>query len=310
MKRTPLWIFVAAVGVQLAALGLCAWVMEHWPLRAEPKRKPEPEPAAAPEAAAPAPAAEESPPAPASEEPAPAPAPEEPAPAASPEPSAVTAPVEPAVAESPVVPDDPSRLTAAEVALIRQLLREPSPSAEPTGAPQPPALPEPAAPVEPAAPRPEDVPATPEATAVPPEPAATPPYPGSGRATVRAIDPPPRPVLGVPPHGVEPPLPAVPRYITEPADAATQVVTGTIGDRSVTFGFYPDGNIRFVDVDGGRYTGKAESARARMHEVDGDRAFTVQIGVDAAGRLQATFSGGLHRAATFPLEPLVGWSAA
>ena len=127
---------------------------------------------------------------------------------------------------------------------------------------------------------------------------------------MRAIDPPPRPVLGVPPHGVEPPLPAVPRYITEIADAATQVVTGTIGDRSVTFGFYPDGNIRFVDVDGGRYTGKAESARARMHEVDGDRAFTVQIGVDAAGRLQATFSGGLHRAATFPLEPLVGWSAA
>lgn len=302
MKRTPLWIFVAAVGVQLAALGLCAWVMEHWPLRAEPKRKPEPEPAAASEAAAPAPA---------SEEPAPAHASEEPAPAASPELSAVTAPVEPAVAESPVVPDDPNRLTAAEVALIRQLLREPAPpAAEPTGAPQPPASPEPAAPVDPAALRPEHLPATPEATGLPPEPAATPPYPGSGRATVRAIDPPPRPVLGVPPHGVEPPLPAVPRYITEPADAATQVVTGTIGDRSVTFGFYPDGNIRFVDVDGGRYTGKAESARARMHEVDGDRAFTVQIGVDAAGRLQATFSGGLHRAATFPLEPLVGWSAA
>lgn len=295
MKRTPLWIFVAAVGVQLAALGLCAWVMEHWPLRAEPKRKPEPEPAAAPEA------------------PAPAPVPEEPAPVASPlEPAAMT-PVEPAVAESPVVPDDPTRLTAAEVALIRQLLREPGPSVpERAVAPQasPPASSEPAAPVEPVDSRPEPSPPAPEPAAVPPEPAATPPYPGSGRATVRAIDPPPRPVLGVPPHGVEPPLPAVPRYITELADAATQVVTGTIGDRSVTFGFYPDGNIRFVDVDGGRYTGKAESARARMHEVDGDRAFTVQIGVDAAGRLQATFSGGLHRAATFPLEPLVGWSAA
>ncbi|MEO7039907.1 MAG: hypothetical protein ABI186_07770, partial [Candidatus Elarobacter sp.] len=134
--------------------------------------------------------------------------------------------------------------------------------------------------------------------------------PGRGGATVRAIDPPPRPVFGPPPHGIEPFQPEIPPFITEVADGTTQLVIGRVGDRSVHFGFYPDGNIRFVDVDNARYTGKAESARARMLEVGGDRSFTVQIGVDVAGRLQATFTGGLHRAATFPLEPLVGWSAA
>src|SRR5579885_2843006 len=29
MKRTPPWVFVAAVGVQLAALALCLWAMER-----------------------------------------------------------------------------------------------------------------------------------------------------------------------------------------------------------------------------------------------------------------------------------------
>ena len=68
--------------------------------------------------------------------------------------------------------------------------------------------------------------------------------------------------------------------------------------------------MRFVDADGGRYAGKVESARARMREVDGTRAFTVQIGVAADQRLQATFTGGAHDAETIALEPLVGWSVA
>ena len=102
---------------------------------------------------------------------------------------------------------------------------------------------------------------------------------------------------------------AIPRFITELADATAQLVRGAADGGSLAFGFYPDGNIRFVDVDGGRYAGKAESARARLREVDGMRAFTVQIGVAADGRLQATFTGGTHDAETIALEPLVGWSA-
>jgi len=52
------------------------------------------------------------------------------------------------------------------------------------------------------------------------------------------------------------------------------------------------------------------SGRARMREVDGTRAFTVQIGVAADQRLEATFTGGAHDAETIALEPLVGWSVA
>jgi hypothetical protein len=96
----------------------------------------------------------------------------------------------------------------------------------------------------------------------------------------------------------------------EAADPTTQIVRGRAGEGSLAFGFYPDGNIRFVDVDGGRYAGKAESARARMREIDGMRAFTVQIGVGVDQRLQATFTGGTHDAETIALEPLVGWSVA
>jgi hypothetical protein len=47
-----------------------------------------------------------------------------------------------------------------------------------------------------------------------------------------------------------------------------------------------------------------------MREVDGTRAFTVQIAVDGQQQLQAVFTGGLHDAETLPLEPLVGWSVA
>jgi hypothetical protein len=99
-------------------------------------------------------------------------------------------------------------------------------------------------------------------------------------------------------------------FLTEEADASSQVLRGEASGRTVAFGFYADGNIRFVDVDGGRYAGKADSARARMREVEGTRAFTVQIGVAADGSLQATFTGGLHDAETLGLEPLVGRSVA
>jgi hypothetical protein len=131
---------------------------------------------------------------------------------------------------------------------------------------------------------------------------------------VQAVAPlPPGPMFGPPParppeaEGGTP----VPAFIVECAEPTTQIVGGSAGETGrLAFGFYADGNMRFVDVDGGRYAGKVESARARMREVDGSRAFTVQIGVAADKRLQATFTGGGHDAETIALEPLVGWSAA
>ena len=120
------------------------------------------------------------------------------------------------------------------------------------------------------------------------------------------------PMFGPPP--VRPPEPGnlapVPAFVVEAADETTQILGGSSGNGRLAFGFYADGNTRFVDADGGRYAGKVESARARMREVDGTRAFTVQIGVAADKRLQATFTGGAHDAETIALEPLVGWSVA
>jgi hypothetical protein len=129
-----------------------------------------------------------------------------------------------------------------------------------------------------------------------------------------APEPPPRPMFGPPPerppesHAAD--VAVVPPFIVEPADEAAQIVGGAAGAGRFAFGFYGDGNMRFVDVDGGRYAGRVESARARMREIDGTRAFTVQIGVAADQRLQATFTGGAHDAETIALEPLVGWSVA
>lgn len=215
MKRTPPWVFVAAVGVQLAALGLCVWAMERW-LRAADE-----EPAAA-----------------------------TPPPPAEPETQRAALPPAPA-------------LTALDEAFAR--IPEPHAARvpEPVGEPEPP---------------------------------------------LAAADP-PRPIFGPPPE--RPPEPeVVPSFIVEAADPTSQLVAARAGDGRLAFGFYPDGNIRFVDVDGGRYAGKAESARARMREIGGMRAFTVQIGVTDDGRLQAIFTGGNHDSETFPLEPLVGWSVA
>ena len=145
-----------------------------------------------------------------------------------------------------------------------------------------------------------------------PAPLAPPPEPEQ-LPIVQAVAPlPPAPMFGPPP--ARPPeatgLAPVPPFVVEPADATTQIVGGRAGAGGFTFGFYGDGDMRFVDVDGGRYAGKVDSARARMREVDGTRAFTVQIGVAADKRLQATFTGGTHDGETIALEPLVGWSVA
>jgi hypothetical protein len=248
MKRTPVWVFLAAAAVQLAALEFCVWAMELalgkrdvWPVKGLI-----PEPAVRPEAAVP-------------------------------DRSAATAP-SPAAADVRFAP-------------------EPAPSQSP---PPPPSAPPPAHPPPQAA-------APPQAAPAPPPPAPPPPPPAP------AVHAPPLdgPRFGPPPPRTAPePNGALPRFITEIADDTSQLARGTIGGGTVAFGFYPDGNIRFVDVDGGRYVGQAESARARMREVDGTRSFTVQIGVAADGRLQATFTGGAHDTETAPLEPLVGWSVA
>ncbi|MDB5092962.1 MAG: hypothetical protein JWO85_1063 [Candidatus Eremiobacteraeota bacterium] len=199
MKRTPLWVFVAAVGIQIAALGLCIWAMEDFGHL-------EDDADAAPEAK----------------------------------------PVPPAPAVLNPAPD----LVSAEVAFARQPAPEPA-----------------------------------------------------------AAAPPQAPLFGPPPARMAEPESDF-GFLTDESDASSQLLRGEASGRTVAFGFYADGNIRFVDVDGGRYAGKADSARARMREVEGTRAFTVQIGVAADGGLAATFTGGLHDAETLGLEPLVGRSVA
>jgi hypothetical protein len=213
MKRTPLWVFVAAVGIQIAALGLCIWAMEDFG-HLEDDVDPKPE--------------------------------EKPAP--------------------------PGVLNAAPAVVPAAVLFERQPVPEP--APRRPAAAPPQAPLF----------GPPPARAVVPE-----PEPAAEAAPARESDF---------------------AFLTDETDASSQLLRGEASGRTVAFGFYADGNIRFVDVDGGRYAGKADSARARMREVEGTRAFTVQIGVAADGGLQATFTGGLHDAETLGLEPLVGRSVA
>jgi hypothetical protein len=169
---------------------------------------------------------------------------------------------------------------------------------------QPPeALPPPAQPEPEAFPELE-LPSDPDAAPLPPH--AEPP------PVAEAVAP-ARPMFGPPPER-PPELPdvaAVPGFLVEAADGATtQIVGAPAGEGRLAFGFYADGSMRFVDADGGRYAGRVESARARLREIDGTRALTVQIGVAADQRLQATFTGGAHDAETIALEPLVGWSVA
>lgn len=236
MKRTPLWVFVAAVGLQIGALCLVVWAMESLgarddePAEDESADEPRPEPPRrAATALDPAPAHVEAP------RPA-APAPEPPRPRFGPPPAGEV--------------NGATTVASAE-------------------------------PLRPEPPRPE------------------PPRPEPPRAEPFTIAAEPVPLDG---RGLQ--------FVTEAADDNAQLLQGLSADRLVAFGFYDDGNIRFVDVDGGRYAGKAESARARMREIDGTRALTVQIGIAADGRLQATFTGGLHDSETLALEPLVGWSIA
>ncbi len=122
--------------------------------------------------------------------------------------------------------------------------------------------------------------------------------------------PPAAPRFGPPPvPSARPAENAVPRFVVGEADEGTQVLRGRVGEGSLVLGIAADGTVRCVDVDGARYSGKAESARARLREVDGSRAFTVQIGVDAGGALHASFTGGGHDGETIPLTPLVQGSA-
>lgn len=110
----------------------------------------------------------------------------------------------------------------------------------------------------------------------------------------------------VPPPAKEPlPLPA---FIADGTQSAAQILSGEIGGRPLIFGLYGEGKIKFVDVDGSRYQGTTESARARMREVGGTRAFTVRLDEAGEGRLLASFTGGAHDNATIGLSERVGRS--
>ena len=283
MKRTPPWVFVAAVGVQLAALGLCLWAMERNLQVHDEENAPEP--------------------------PAPEPAPPQPN-------------------RRPRRAETRSRRRRPR---ISPTLRSPTthrgqPSAAPHRRQRPADAQLAEAPAHHASAEPFDFSEAAQSSgpaasaAPPPEPDWSPesPWrreldPAPRQVIVRAVqrppDTPPAPLFGPPPERALDPV-AAPAFLTDAADATTQLVIGRMNEGEIAFGFYPDGNMRFVDVDGGRYIGRAESARARMREIDGMRAFTVQIGVGADQRFEATFTGGSHDAQTIGLEPLVGWSVA
>ncbi|HEX3551403.1 MAG TPA: hypothetical protein VHT53_13545 [Candidatus Elarobacter sp.] len=303
MKRTPPWVFIAAAGVMLAGLSLCVWAMER-SVEAE-EGSAEPPPPAPPDGSAQrealAPASETAP---------------EPAAAPAREPEPVPAPQSPGATET--APERPVAESAPEPAPAAA--PQPPPAARPEPRPEPWHEPVPGPAVVRAGAHVADrFDLTPGAFEnVPPARFEAPftdvPRPKPAPAVVR-VQPssPDSPMFGAPPaRPREAPAEnrGLPAFITELADATTQVVRGFADDGTFAFGFYADGNIRFADVDGGRYAGMAESARARMREIDGTRAFTVQIGVAADGRLQATFTGGPHDAETIALEPLIGWSAA
>jgi hypothetical protein len=173
-------------------------------------------------------------------------------------------------------------------------------SAPPAPAPQPPPAPPP--PVPAPQPPPAQGAHVPPAPLAPPV-AAPPPVPEPAPA------PRPAPLFGPPPAHAERPAAAVPPFVFEGGDDGTQVLRGQIGERSLVIGIGSDGSVRCVDVDGGRYSGQSESARARLREVDGSRAFTVQLGIDGAGALHASFTGGGHDGETIALSPLVPGSA-
>ena len=148
-------------------------------------------------------------------------------------------------------------------------------------------------PVSVAAPKPSQPPAPPSR----PMPTASTPLPAF---TAPPASPPP---VAAGPAFVAPPG-AIPPFILEVAERTTQLVRGFTRGAWIVFGFYPDGSIRFVDLDGGTYEGNASSARAAMSEVGGSRSFALAIGVATDGRLQASFSGGIHDGQTIVLETI------
>jgi len=272
MKRTPPWVFVAAAGVVLAGLSLCVWAMERSVEAEEGAAEPPPPP---PPEKGTAPVEALAPPRDEAFTPQPPPL-REPAPAASPDAA------ESSEAPAPE-PEEPERFEPPPgPAIVRAERFEFAPAF--------------------------DRGARPRFDAPPDEPREPRPAPAVVRVQSTSTS---SPMFGAPPvRPRERPDRPLPTFITELADATTQIVRGAADDGTFAFGFYADGNIRFADVDGGRYAGMAESARARMREIDGMRAFTVQIGVATDGRLQATFTGGPHDGRTIALEPLLGWSAA
>jgi hypothetical protein len=162
---------------------------------------------------------------------------------------------------------------------------------------------------------PTPAPAQPTAAAAPPPPVSPPaerrPKHNAG-APLPAFTAPPThvpapPVFANAPAFVAPPG-AIPAFILEVAERTTQLVRGFTRGAWIVFGFYPDGSIRFVDLDGGTYEGNSSSARAAMSEVGGTRSFAlaigVAIGVAGDGRLQASFSGGIHDGQTIVLETI------
>jgi hypothetical protein len=119
-----------------------------------------------------------------------------------------------------------------------------------------------------------------------------------------ALAPPPSAPPLVPTAAAEPPPGAeLPSFVAQSAGA--EILQGATGGRSVLFACYPDGKIRFVDVDGSCYEGQAENGRTRLREIGGMRAITVRLAVASDGRREATFTGGQHDDATIALEQSV-----
>jgi len=112
--------------------------------------------------------------------------------------------------------------------------------------------------------------------------------------------PPAGPILVAPPPSGQPPS-----FLAERADARSRFLRGFLNGRWVTFAFYSDDAVRFVDVDGACYEGLTVNAVAVMREHGGEGSFTLQITISPEARLQATFLGGKHDAETLGLEPLV-----
>jgi hypothetical protein len=118
------------------------------------------------------------------------------------------------------------------------------------------------------------------------------------------------PPLAPPPEASAPAVPAAPPPAAPVAElppfvdqrAGTEILQGTSGGRSVLFACYPDGKMRFVDVDGSCYEGQAENGRTRLREIGGMRAFTVRLAAADDDRCAASFTGGQHDDATITLE--------